>query len=255
MWTGYLVTSKDRIADGQFSRLVDSLDLSKLKLIVGCRGFNPEELPVKGVSSVSLPLQTSLSRARNFLLSTFPPPENNLIFFPDDDCWLAPGTLEVAEHWLKENDFLIGVVDTDRTECAKIGKSMDVNVELALEKTASAALFFRGLSLRDFAFDERLGLGATFRAAEDLDLILTLVIAGGRGIWTPDLRIGHPKKNRNMEYFPGSIAALKSNSRKNLHLKILALRRLCHGFLFAICGKLKIEDLILGIRALLINVK
>ena len=255
MWTAYLVTSQDRVVEGQFNRLVQSLELSKVQLIVGCRGFEGSKLSLEGVHCVDLPEIISLSSARNELLAIFPPSTQRFAFFPDDDCWLAPGTLGVAEHWLTDYNFVVGVVDTDLTEYARVGIGIPLDLKLALQKTASAALFFRGDSLENFAFDTRLGLGAKYKAGEDLDLVLSRLIKGQKGVWSPDLRVGHPKKARAMEYFPGSIAALKTNSRYHPNLKFLAFRRLVHGIVFTTTGKLDLRGFILGLKAFLLKAK
>jgi hypothetical protein len=205
--------------------------------------------------AVSIPLNTSLSKARNILLAQNPPQASDLVFFPDDDCWLPEDSLNVAQFWLKQTSFLIGVVDTDLGEYAKIGQVLQVDLQLALQKAASAALFFRGSTLKGFLFDEKLGLGSTFRAGEDLDLVLWAMRRGFDGFWTPDLRIGHPKKDRSMEYFPGSIAALRLNSRRAPLLSLLALRRLVHGILFVVQRKLSARDLLLALKALSLDAR
>lgn len=255
MWTAYLVTTLDRVADGQFHRLIESLDLSEVNLIVGCRGFDSSQLPIAMVTAVPIPLETSLSKARNILLSQYPPNAHDLVFFPDDDCWLPAESLKVAQYWLDQNSFLIGVVDTDLGEYAKIGQIFQVDLELALKNAASAALFFRGSTLEGFLFDEKLGLGASFKAGEDLDLVLSAMKEGFKGSWTPDLRIGHPKKDRSMEYFPGSIAALKLNSRGASLLKLLALRRVVHGIVFMFQRKLSPRDLLLALKAMFLSAR
>lgn len=253
MWTAYLITSLDRVRNGDVYRLVSSLPIGKIKFVVGCRGFNPESVELPDGVYVKLPERISLSEARNRLLESVHPGDTDFAFFPDDDCWLPEKFLMVAEQWLQDFDFVVGVIDTDKTEFARKGIGKLIDTEIALQRAASAALFFRSSVLANFKFDARLGLGARFRAGEDLDLVLTLLQEGKKGVWSPDLRIGHPKKDRGLEYFPGSIAALKLNSHKNPLLLFLGLRRLAHGCIFLLQRKLTLTDLRLGFHAIFLR--
>jgi|688.fasta_scaffold23080_7 hypothetical protein len=253
MWVGYLITSEDRLISGEFSKLLNSLPQSDVRLVVGCRGFDPSRLLPEVKDGLQLPLDTSLSDARNNLLDSFPYEDNDLVFFPDDDCWLPSSALDVATHWLQSSDFVIGVVDVEGGESASLGEVYGIHEHLALKKAASAAIFVRGKAMSGFRFSTSLGLGSKFKAGEDLDLILYMINQGKSGLWSADLRIGHPKKNRSMEYFPGSIAALSMNSRKRPAFLLLALRRWIHGFVYFVERRLSGKSLLLGFQAFFVK--
>ena len=253
MWVGYLITSEDRLDSGDFTKLLASLPQSGVRLVVGCRGFDHSRLPPEVKDKLDLPLATSLSDARNMLLETFPYGAGDLVFFPDDDCWLPAGALDIARQWLQTSDFLIGVVDVEGGESASIGHVYSIQEQVALKKAASAAIFVRGEAMDGFRFSPSLGLGSKFKAGEDLDLILNMINEGKGGVWSPDMRIGHPKKNRSMEYFPGSIAALAMNSRKRPKFLLLALRRWIHGWVYLVQGRLSGNSLLLGFQAFFVK--
>jgi hypothetical protein len=143
MWVGYLITSEDRLDSGDFTKLLASLPQSGVRLVVGCRGFDHSRLPPEVKDKLDLPLATSLSDARNMLLETFPYGAGDLVFFPDDDCWLPAGALDIARQWLQTSDFLIGVVDVEGGESASIGHVYSIQEQVALKKAASAAIFVR----------------------------------------------------------------------------------------------------------------
>lgn len=253
MWVGYVITSKDRLLNGELIKMLNSLPNSGMRLVVGCRGFETTLLPSFITDAIELPLEISLSDARNILLDFSPSKTDEFVFFPDDDCWFPSGAIKVAEHWLKKFDFVIGVIDMEGGEYAKIGDGFAIQGKLALEHTASAAIFARSKALKEFRFSRALGLGTKFKAGEDLDLVFCMLREGQLGVWTPDLRIGHPKKNRSMEYFPGSIAALILNSRKSPLFVFFAIRRLIHGFIYFLTKRLGAPSLSLGLKAFLLK--
>jgi hypothetical protein len=146
---------------------------------------------------------------------------------------------------------LVGVVDTEGTEDLQTPGSSVLSLQKSLEVAASAALFCKGSALAQFKFDEKLGLGTKIGSAEDLDLVLDMLSRGLKGIHSLEVRIGHPKKNRSMEYFPGSVAVLRKYSRHWPSAWILIIRRLVHGLLFMFQGKLKPKTLATAITAVL----
>jgi hypothetical protein len=76
MWFLYTVTSEERVLDGSFSRLINSLP-PNAKVFVAYRGFKPRnEGDFDG--ELYIPFRTSLSASRNALLSAFPPCETSL---------------------------------------------------------------------------------------------------------------------------------------------------------------------------------
>ena len=188
-----------------------SLNFETSFLCVGVRGGSKEDLPFEFARVIELPLKISLSKARNELMRVFPPEVNEIIFFPDDDCWFGKDTLANVEILISNYDFAIGVIDTNGEENSSVGfESQEaIDLETALKTAASAALFCRSESIIGYSFDEKLGLGTAIGSAEDLDLVLHLLSVHLKGVYSPNVRIGHPAKNKGMEYFPGSVAVLR----------------------------------------------
>jgi len=224
--------------------MITSLNLSPSSICVGIRGGTLHDLPLTFDKVLELPLKISLSEARNRLMKQFPITGSEVVFFPDDDCWLGENTLSKVQRILENSDFAIGVVDTDGNENSEIIGGANIDLSVALEVSASAAIFCKSKSLEQFRFDERLGLGAQIGSAEDLDLVLYLLSQGAQGVFDESIRIGHPKKSRGMEYFPGSIAVLRKYSGVWPRTWAYMIRRLAHGVVFAIQGKLPPKNLV-----------
>lgn len=253
MWNAYVVTSADRILDGSFEKFLESVlrQSAQVRVIVGLRGCDlPLETVRKVHATVRLPFNTSLSKARNELLAAYPSANNEWVCFPDDDCWYPEGLLNEIDSAKNSLDFLIGVIDTGQkvfpnNEDPRNG--IEVDLQLALRVTASAALFVSGEKIQHFRFDERLGLGAKVGSAEDLDLVLFLLQQGNKGIYTQDLRVGHPyKPQRDGQYFEGSIAALSKFYGCIPMARYSALRRTIRGIILATLGKLPLKQALRG---------
>lgn len=249
-WVGYTVTSLDRIQDGSFSRMIASLNLDPSSVCVGIRGGTQHDLPLSFDKVLELPLKISLSEARNLLMSRFQLTGDEIVFFPDDDCWLGENTLSNVKKILADADFAIGVIDTDGSENSEIRGGSKIDLSVALEVSASAAIFCKSNVLEQFRFDEKLGLGAQIGSAEDLDLVLYMLKRGAKGTFDKSIRIGHPKKARGMEYFPGSIAVLRKYSNVWPRAWAFMIRRLAHGVLYAAQGKLPLKSLMSAVAAM-----
>jgi len=258
MWTAYVVTSADRIFDGSFKKFLESIleQSVGVRVIVGLRGCDlPVELVSKVHATVHLPFKTSLSKARNELLAAYPCAKKEWVCFPDDDCWYPEGLLNEIDAAKNSFDFCLGVIDTGHKVLPSrqgLENGSEVNLQLALRVTASAALFVSGESIQQFRFDERLGLGAKVGSAEDLDLVLTLLRQGNKGIFTQDLRVCHPHKpQRAGEYFEGSIAALSKFYGFIPMARYSALRRTIKGLILATLGKLQVKQALRGVSYLI----
>jgi hypothetical protein len=258
MWTAYVVTSQDRINDKSLEKFLQSIlkEDNQVDIVLGLRDcFLPDSVKDKITSAVSLPFRVSLAKARNELLSAHPPSDENWVCFPDDDCWYPNNLLAEVESASKGNDFVLGVIDTGEKnyDLEQLSKQpTHITLQVALKQTASAALFISGRSLRDFRFDERLGLGAKVGSAEDLDLVLNLLHKQCRGVFTSSLRVGHPyKPQRKGEYFEGSIAVLSKYFGKLPRARYSAVRRLINGLLLVARGKVQMKQIARGLKYVL----
>jgi len=139
------------------------------------------------------------------LLACRPPVAHEWICFPDDDCWFPDDLLSLVSSCSKNLDYILGVIDTGHRSFPNndgSGIPVEIGLQVALQNTASAALFISGECVNNFTFDERLGLGAKVGSAEDLDLVLHLIQGGFLGGYSTNVRVGHPyKPQRDREYF------------------------------------------------------
>jgi GT2 family glycosyltransferase len=138
-----------------------------------------------------------LSRARNVGLRNSLAP---IVGFPDDDCWYFEDTLgKVMGRFNADRDlqFLCGrIVDDQGGPCLHRNwpsEARNLAMADALVFVASAALFVRRGAIESVGpFDEDMGVGAAYGSCEEVDLVRRILRAGGRGIYDPDIRIGHP---------------------------------------------------------------
>ena len=140
-----------------------------------------------------------LSRARNVgLLAAV----GDIIAFPDDDCWYEPETLSRAAHALQQQPDCDGLVAQWAEQTSALGaEAMEVNgsaLSLAHWRAfrggdaSSISLFFRReLMQRVGPFDEDLGAGAWFGAAEETDLLLRALGLGAVLLRSTDVVVHH----------------------------------------------------------------
>lgn len=139
------------------------------------------------------------SRARNLgtLLA-----RGTWVGFPDDDCEFLPQTLSRAAPLLADQAISIiagmTVDPDDRPNLARWAPKRRVLDEWSMFGCFTEATVFirRDLFERSGGFDERFGPGATFPAAEGIDLMnRVLPLAGpGGAVFDPGIKLRHPTK-------------------------------------------------------------
>jgi glycosyltransferase involved in cell wall biosynthesis len=125
-----------------------------------------------------------------------------LIGFPDDDCQYLDGYLD-AVHQVFAGDPSIGCITgfpTDNTG-KQLGndwniEQMDLDTVTVLDRCQEFTVFVRKESLRDFRYNERLGVGSRtpWGADEGPDILIRLIQAGARVVYFPHLFVYHPNK-------------------------------------------------------------
>ena len=146
---------------------------------------------VRGVRVLRLD-QPGTSRARNAGWQATSAP---LVAFTDDDCQPRPGWAAALSKALQDKDFVTGRVVADRAVTAPVSLlddlvGRDLSEQDLVGHGANCA-FRRELLERLGGFDERLGPGTSLRAAEDGDLLLRALRAGGRGRYEPAAVVVH----------------------------------------------------------------
>lgn len=213
--------------DGTLDKLLDSVAAQGVdtRIWLRCHGVNPRRVAklrehpliahVMDVRSVR-----PLSEARNAILRVAleGAHKNDIIAFPDDDCWYAERTLSAVARLFaasKSVDFVLGRISADPQTANPLIRVKPVDLWTGIHAPRSGAMFVRArafgmLQAEDgYHFDTRFGLGATAGAAEEVDLILRLMRLEATGLIAADLAIGHPDKPwRPAQYWRGNLALL-----------------------------------------------
>ena len=213
-----VVTSNDRILNGQFQRFLDSAP-PNLAIAVALRGKFDSNLGIEPSNFevfLEIDENSSLSKSRNLLLDELDLNQYFMICFPDDDCWYPRGLIPQVETILQHADYVIGQVsyglEIDQITIIPNHVSRTISNDLILKNASSASVFLKPHSIKNFEFDLELGVGAKHKAGEDIDLILTIFHRGSVGVLCSDLKVNHPYRDKNEEYFVASIAALKNHT-------------------------------------------
>jgi glycosyltransferase involved in cell wall biosynthesis len=120
----------------------------------------------------------------------------DILAFPDDDCWYENNVIErvicsfrdhgaggVVGHWVEQSggEFLKAY----QLDLAAWRRFRGGNA-------SSISLFFnRSLFMSLGGFDERLGVGKWYGAAEETDIVLRALTRGARLYFRPDIRVHH----------------------------------------------------------------
>jgi glycosyltransferase involved in cell wall biosynthesis len=141
--------------------------------------------------------RTGLSANRNIGLSGC---GGDIIAFPDDDCEYPEDALEKVFNFFNGNsgfDFYTCNAK-DKTESDSIFKGPESDAPVSLKnfmRTAiSFTIFVRAGRIKEFRFDEQLGVGAAYGSGEESDLILFLLKNKNRGFYRAGDYIYHPFK-------------------------------------------------------------
>lgn len=139
-----------------------------------------------------------LARARNAGIAAS---DRGIIAFTDDDCLAAPSWAHViAERFDADLSvgFVTGRVESDRAVGVPISVLTDVTPRSFTSPDDlvgvghGANMAFRRAALADIGgFDELLGAGAVFPAAEDIDAFWRVLRTGWRGDYSPDSTVTH----------------------------------------------------------------
>ena len=142
----------------------------------------------------------ALSRARNVGLRAA---VGDVVAFPDDDCWYEPTTLAMVSAAFREHPACDGLVAQWSEHAAMQTPNSSGSDGQVLSNARSRAfrdgdassicLFLRrNLLERLGGFDESLGVGAWFGAAEETDVVLRALESGALIVRRPEVVVHHP---------------------------------------------------------------
>jgi glycosyltransferase involved in cell wall biosynthesis len=124
----------------------------------------------------------------------------DIIAFSDDDCEYDTDTLENVFKFFNNNlDYAFYTCNTrDKNNQSTILKSLRKNKGISIfnmmQTGISFTIFVRANAIKQFRFDEQLGIGAEYGSGEESDLLLYLLKTNNKGLYNADTYIYHPYK-------------------------------------------------------------
>jgi GT2 family glycosyltransferase len=153
--------------------------------------------PALNIRHLRCPVQAlSLARNRGFDRCV-----GTIVAFPDDDCLYRPETLALVNACFAADPSLAllsgPAISSEGTLSS--GRWLASGGPITLATVWTAVIAFNLFIRRDLVaevggFDLALGVGARFGSAEDTDLAIRVLQAGGKGVFNPSLQVVHPDK-------------------------------------------------------------
>jgi glycosyltransferase involved in cell wall biosynthesis len=127
----------------------------------------------------------------------------DIIAFPDDDCEYKIDTMEKVKYFFdnhKEYNFFTCNTKDKSSENKILNskrKNTDISIYNIMFTGISFTIFIRMDAVKQFRFDEQLGVGAEYGSGEESDLLLYLLKNNNKGRYNADAYIYHPFKVDN----------------------------------------------------------
>jgi len=160
----------------------------------------------------------SVSKARNVLLREtrrrhLAAPDD-LVSFPDDDCWYTPGFLPALAGLFARTPslgFWMCRYGSNPEAAAAMDRGRAARYRDVVRNASANNTFFRGRVLDGIGeYDERLGNGAPYPGGEDTDMALRAFRRAAHSLFVDAALVGHRDKawGHRVRYFPGDALAL-----------------------------------------------
>jgi GT2 family glycosyltransferase len=146
-----------------------------------------------------------LSNARNMALSNI---NNDIVGFPDDDCWYEPRVLESVKRYFDSNpeiDCVCTAVFDPNLDKSYGRRPLDIVLPIKFSNIfylpSSVGIFVRLPALRKAGafFDLRLGAGTILGSGEETDLVARLLESGSSVIYLGNIKVYHPVVDYKIE--------------------------------------------------------
>ncbi|WP_298966349.1 hypothetical protein [uncultured Methylobacterium sp.] len=208
------------------------------------------------VSLHTIPHRVSSSAARNMMLGPDAAGgalrENDVLGFPDDDCWYPDGLLERIHGSFAADPQLDFWFCCYASKPAPPDSGVPVTPRLqnAVSRGACNTIFFRGLLARKIGYyDERLGVGAEIDGGEDTDFSIRAFYLARRSQFVNAPVIGHRDMQPEMRsrYFMGGFVVLAVHALKSPAGVLAWFRKLAVGLTLVGTGRMKLSFLLRGL--------
>lgn len=219
-----------------------------------------ERASLPAASHVSaIPGRASVSAARNRLMAAalveVPFGADDVVAFPDDDCWYTDGFLARLEMAFAERpslDLLVCRVALDPEDAPdRFADIAPASAAQIVRLTMSNSLFVRGsLATTLGGFDPTLGLGTPAHGGEDTDYAVRALLAGTMAGFLDRPLVGHPPADRSaaVRYYHGAAIVLARYARRRPVLMREYLRKLLVGLVFTALGRLPARTYVEALR-------
>ncbi len=227
-----------------------------------CEDFKAQTPAYFRVSST--PGRLSISKARNQILHDLKAAcvldQNDVIGFPDDDCWLPerfiPGLSAVFKQLPALGLFVCRVSLNPDTEDFDHSDVRTARTAEIVRFASSNCMFIRGSILKVVGyFDPNLGLGTPMQGGEDTDFAVRAFLSSTLAVFSNRELIGHRKPDRASaaKYYPGSLLVLACYAKQTSPLMWEFCRKIMVGLCFVLAKRLTLnaykEALKAGFRA------
>lgn len=203
------------------------------------------------VTLKTIPERVSLSRARNMLLSAEMAgnliDRDDVVGFPDDDCWFPDGTLlHITQAFTSRPELDLWFCRYG-SDAAFSGAMPEVSppLQTIISRASSNTMYYRGrVILSVGGFDEKLGVGATYNGGEDTDYALRASYVAREKSFLDAKIVGHRDMFQELKgrYYIGTLIAIWKSAHKSLQGRQALLRKLLVGAALVGQGKMKPGD-------------
>ncbi|RIY02598.1 hypothetical protein D3218_04330 [Aureimonas flava] len=224
----------------------------RLMILLQCCDRAPADLlspdEARFVTLLTAPGLVSLSAARNRLLAEGRRigwmAGDEIVAFPDDDCWYPAGALAyVHDAFSARPDLDFWFCDYASAPVPVDGaRERDASVHDVLRRASSNTMVFRSRVAREAGeFDPELGVGARLNGSEDTDYALRAFALSRRTRFMPLACIGHRDRNTAIraKYYPSGLMVIARHARRVPALRGALVRKLAVGSALLARGELK----------------
>lgn len=218
-----------------------------------------ESLPA-WVRLESIETQISLSKARNMLLAADMAgadiQDNDIVGFPDDDCWYPAGTLDAIHQAFRQDpalDFWFCRYSSDPRPASGLS-AVSPQLQTVISRASSNTILLRGRVAKAIGgFDEELGVGARLAGGEDTDYAIRAFQTARKSLFLDIAAIGHrdPDKRFRAKYYPGALRAISKNTRARLADLQALTRKLLVGFWLILRGQMPAKTYLFALANML----